>query len=117
MNIHVKLFLPTLMLLLTIAGTIHFYWVPGFLKVEIEKQRSNEHVFIELLVTALIPDLLNNDISKVHTSLNDVLTSRKYWHAIKLFDDKHERIYPLFETEASGDGFELFEHDIVLTET
>jgi PAS domain S-box-containing protein len=114
MNLHFKLFLPAFLLLAAIVATIHFYWLPNYLVLEIEGQQKNERTFVELLGTTLIPDLLNNDLAKTHATLHNVLESREYWHVIKLYDQDDSLIYPLVDQAIPTDvDLEMLEHKIV----
>ena len=114
MSLRLKLFLPAFLLLAAIAAIIHFYWLPNYLVLEIEDQQKSELVFTELLGTALMPDLLNNDFAKIHATLDRVLESRKYWYAIKLYDKDQQLIYPLVERELPKDvDLEGLEHEII----
>ena len=114
MNLHVKLFLPTLLLLVVIAAIIHFYWLPSYLKSDYEEHIKSERVFIELLGTSLTPDLLNNDLASIHASLDDVLKRRENWYAIDLHDQDSRRIYPLSISElTNSSNLELLSHEII----
>jgi PAS domain S-box-containing protein len=114
MNLNVKLFLPAFILLATIAATVHFYWLPNYLKLEIESQLKNEQTFVELLGTTLVPDLLNNDLAKTHATLNSVMKKREYWHDLKLYDKEGLMIYPLIRQAPPKDTeLENLEHSII----
>ncbi len=73
MNLHFKLFIPTLLLLVGIAVSMHFYWLPNYLALEHSDQKQTEYAFTSLLGTALTADLLNNDLAQTHATLNRVL--------------------------------------------
>ncbi len=114
MNINVKLFVPAFILLATIAATVHFYWLPNYLKLEIESQLKNEQTFVELLGTTLVPDLLNNDLAITHATLNNVMKKREYWHDLKLYDKEGLLIYPLIRQALPKDTeLEILEHTII----
>ncbi len=114
MNLHLKLFIPTLLLLAAIATTIHFYWLPDYLTLEIEEQEKYELSFADLLGTALVPDLLNNDLAITHSTLDQVLENRKYWYAVKLFDRDNQLIYPLTEPQLPADiELKTLDHEII----
>lgn len=94
MSLRLKLFLPVFILLTTIAVAMHFYWLPNYLAIEIQDQEKSEKTYINLLGTTLIPDLLNSDLAKVHSTLNRVLSTREYWYAIKLYDENQALLFP-----------------------
>ncbi len=114
MNLHLKLFIPVFLLLLAISVIMHFYWLPDYLALEIKDQQKTEHAYTDLLGTTLTPDLLNNDLAKIHATLDHVLENREYWYAIELYAQDRRRIYPLFEQELPKNvDLEVLEHDIV----
>ena len=117
MNLHIKLFIPALLLLVVISTTLHFYWLPNYLELEIQDQQKTEYAYTDLLGTALIPDLLISDLAKIHTTLDHVLEGREYWHAIKLYTEDNQRIYPL-SVPAQPKELELntLKHNIVFNE-
>ena len=84
MNIHLKLFIPVLLTLVTIAATMHFYWLPNYLELGYEEHEVNENDFVDLLVTVLLPDLITDDIAPIRSTLDQVLENRTYWHTIEL---------------------------------
>jgi PAS domain S-box-containing protein len=114
MNLHFKLILPALLMLGIIVVTTHFYWLPNYFEIEAEEQIKNEHSFVSLLGTALVPDLINDDLAKTHATLDTVIESRKYWHAINLFDRDQQLVYPLFEKPLPDDAVHvLIDHEII----
>ncbi len=114
MNLHLKLFIPALLLLIVISATIHFYWLPDYLALEIKDQQKTEDAYTDLLGTMLIPDLLNSDLAKIHTTLDQVLENRAYWYAIKLYAQDEQLIYPLLAQELPNDvKLETLEHEIM----
>lgn len=103
MSLHLKLFIPVLLLLVAISATIHFYWLPNYLALEIEGQQKTEHAYTDLLGSALIPDLINSDLAKIHATLDHVLKKREYWYAINLYGQDNQIIYPLTTPELPED--------------
>jgi PAS domain S-box-containing protein len=113
MNLQLKLFLPTFLLFISIATAMHFYWLPNYIAFEEEHQIEAEQSFIEVLNTALLPDLLNNDLAKTHSTLDKVLADRQYWHSIKLYDNAERLLYPLEETQQKSKyKLGVISHDI-----
>ncbi|MEH6502885.1 MAG: response regulator [Cycloclasticus sp.] len=113
MNLPLKLFLPTFLLFISIATAMHFYWLPNYIAFEEEHQIEAEQSFIDVLNTALLPDLLNNDLAKTHSTLNKVLADRQHWHSIKLYDSAERLLYPLEETQLKSRGrLGVISHDI-----
>jgi PAS domain S-box-containing protein len=118
MNLHFKLFIPTLLLLVGIAFSMHFYWLPNYLELEHSDQKQTEYAFTSLLGTALTADLLNNDLAQTHATLNRVLENRKYWYAIKLYDQEERVIYPIVEqTLPENLPLEILQHDVIFNDT
>ncbi len=118
MNLHFKLFIPTLLLLVGIAVSMHFYWLPNYLALEHSDQKQTEYAFTSLLGTALTADLLNNDLAQTHATLNRVLENRKYWYAIKLYDQDERLIYPIVEQRLPENlPLEILQHDVIFNDT
>ena len=117
MNLNFKLFLPALLLLSTIAATIHFYWLPNYLELDIKNEIENERNFMELLGTTLVPDLLNGDLAKTHATLNSVRKKREYWHELKLYDQDDLLIYPLVTLAEQNDAeIKTLEHTLIFND-
>lgn len=113
MGIRLKLFIPTLILLLMLSLLIHFVWLPNNLAVEEKFNIDNEIFAIELLSTALIPRILTNDIADIHSTLNRVLKDRSYWRAITLHKN-NVRLYPVSENKISTvNHLKLIEYEIL----
>jgi diguanylate cyclase (GGDEF)-like protein/PAS domain S-box-containing protein len=106
MGLRLKLIVPALVLLAAVTALVHFYWLPNYLNSEIEQQLDHERAYIKLLGDILTADLLSNDLSETHGTLDRVLASRSGWHAIKLFKFGELRIYPLYD-EPLPDGIDL----------
>ena len=114
MSLHLKLFIPVLLLLVAISATFHFYWLPNYISLEIKGQQKTERAYIDLLGTALIPDLINNDLAKIHTTLDHVLENREYWYAINLYAQDELIIYPLAAPKLPEDiELEILKHKIM----
>jgi diguanylate cyclase (GGDEF)-like protein/PAS domain S-box-containing protein len=103
MGLRLKLFVPALILLATVASLMHFYWLPYYLDTEIEQQLDHERTYIKLLSDVLTEDLLSNDLAQTHATLNKILNNRKDWHAIKLYKFGELKIYPLRDTPLPED--------------
>lgn len=114
MNLHFKLFIPVLLLLVAMASTMHFYWPPNYLALDIKGQQKTEHAYADLLGIALIPDLINNDLAKIHATLDHVLENREYWYAINLYAQDNQIIYPLASPKLpEGIKLEILKHKIM----
>jgi diguanylate cyclase (GGDEF)-like protein/PAS domain S-box-containing protein len=94
MGLRFKLFIPTLVLLVTVTSLIHFYWLPYYIASEAEDQFEYERAYAKLLGDTLISDLLSNDRENISSILDRVLEHHDYWHAIRLYKDQ-QRVYPL----------------------
>ena len=113
MGLRLKLFIPTFVLLATIASMMHFYWLPNYLDSEIEQQFAHERAYIRLLGDTMIADLLSDDLDQIYETLDRVLQNREYWHSIRLYKTGFGRIYPLSDEDMSSElAFELIQSPI-----
>lgn len=118
MRLSFKLFLPVALLFMILAACMHFYWLPNYIKLDIESLKTNEQDFISLLSTTLVPDLLANDLAKTHATLDQLLDTREHWHHIKLYDYTQILIYPLDDKIIADDNnLVLLQSDISFDET
>ena len=97
MNLRLKLILPFALLLAAVYAYSSLYMIPNYVELAKSKQLEQESTYIDLLSTALLPDLLESDLANVYNTLDTVLSERKYWYAISLFNVDNIRIYPLSE--------------------
>lgn len=83
---------------ISVSSLIHFYWMPNYISVETEHQIKDEQYHVSLLSSALAPDLLANDLAKLHHALDDIKQAQKNWHAIRVLDRDEHEIYPIYKT-------------------
>ena len=97
MNLCLKLILPFVLLLAAVYTYSSLYAVPSYVELAKGKQLEQESTYIDLLSTALLPDLLEGDLANVYSTLNTVLSERKHWYALSLFNVDGIQVYPLSE--------------------
>jgi diguanylate cyclase (GGDEF)-like protein/PAS domain S-box-containing protein len=97
MNLRLKLILPFALLLAAVYAYSSLYMIPSYVELAKSKQIEQESTYIDLLSTALLPDLLESDLANVYSTLDTVLAERKHWYALSLFNVDNIRIYPLSE--------------------
>lgn len=97
MNLRLKLILPFALLLAAVYAYSSLYMIPNYVELAKSKQLEQESTYIDLLSTALLPDLLESDLANVYSTLDTVLSERKYWYSLSLFNVDGIRIYPLSE--------------------
>ena len=99
MKLRVKLFLvPLTVLLCGMALAIHLLWVPWYVEQVIDTRRALERQYLEMLAMALTPDLLNNNLAQVHSTLHTVNARRSQWAGLRLEGSQGTRLFPLTET-------------------
>jgi PAS domain S-box-containing protein len=99
MSLRIKLLLPFVIFLVCSLLFLQFVWLPTYMKYEEKDLQRQEQSYLELLSTALLPDLLTGDLAKIHNTLDSIVQERDYWHSIILTNAAGVRLYPL-ETEA-----------------
>ena len=95
MNLRLKLILPFALLLAIVYACSSLYLIPSYNELAKSKQIEQESTYIDLLSTALLPDLLESDLANVYNTLDTVLSERKHWYSLSLFNVDNIRIYPL----------------------
>ena len=113
MKLRYKILVPFIIMLGCINAIIHFYWLPQYEKTVSAYLRQSEQKYLELLGLSLAPDLLAGDLGKVHSTLNNVMTSQEAWQRLLLVNGEGERIYPFQEVEFKDvNKLNVFERDI-----
>lgn len=114
MNLRLKLILPFALLLAAVFAYSSLYMIPSYVELAKSKQIEQESTYIDLLSTALIPDLLESDLANVYSTLDTVLAERKHWYALSLFNTDNIRIYPLSERYIPKDAvLESLTRDVI----
>lgn len=114
MNLRLKLILPFALLLAAVFAYSSLYMIPSYVELAKRKQIEQESTYIDLLSTALIPDLLESDLANVYSTLDTVLAERKHWYALSLFNADNIRIYPLSERYIPRDAvLESLTRDVI----
>ncbi|MGB1009329.1 MAG: diguanylate cyclase [Thiolinea sp.] len=97
MNLRIKLLLPFVLLLATVFSYSTFVMIPSYIELIKNTKIEQESTYIDLLSTALLPDLLESDLANMYTTLNNVLSERKHWYSLSLYNPDGIRLYPLVE--------------------
>lgn len=95
MNLHLKLILPFALLLAAVYAYSSLYMIPSYVELAKTKQLEQESTYIDLLSTALLPDLFESDLANIYNTLDTVLSERKHWYSLSLLNAEGLRIYPL----------------------
>jgi two-component system sensor histidine kinase EvgS len=101
MSLRLKLLLPFLLLFASAAAFLHLLWLPNAVAHKTVERNASEYDYLELLATALAPDLLVGDLAKVHATLDEVGHRRKEWQSLVLRDGSGRILFPL---SAIGEG-------------
>jgi len=97
MGIREKILIPMLLAFLLFATILHFYWAPQQYQQNRKDFISQMHKELTAMHSDLIRNLLTQDYSALYASLDAQRQSnRKFWALFTLFDEKGNRIYPLF---------------------
>lgn len=112
MGLCFKLFIPTLVLLITVSSLIHFFWLPYYLDTEEEHRFEYERAYAKLLGDTLTPDLLANNTNNISSVLDKALEYHDYWHSITLYKGG-EKIYPVLDKKPPEETLtRLLQHPI-----
>lgn len=94
MEIRLKLLMPLLALAaLFLFGLGVFVW-PQFLEAQVDQRIADEQKRLDILGTALIHPLRNDDLAQLYSILDGVIEKHPYWYELTLNDTSGTRIYP-----------------------
>lgn len=114
MNLRLKLILPFALLLAAVYAYSSLYMIPSYIDLAKSKQLEQESTYVDLLSTALLPDLLESDLANVYSTLDTVLSERKHWYSLSLFNMDKVRIYPLSDRYIPKDAvLESLDRDVI----
>jgi len=114
MNLRLKLILPFALLLAAVYAYSSLYMIPSYIDLAKSKQLEQESTYVDLLSTALLPDLLESDLANVYSTLDTVLSERKHWYSLSLFNVDKVRIYPLSDRYIPKDAvLESLDRDVI----
>ena len=117
MNLRLKLILPFALLLAAVYAYSSLYMIPNYVELTKSKQLEQESTYIDLLSTALLPDLLESDLANVYNTLDTVLSERKHWYSLSLYNLDNIRIYPLSERYIpKGVTLELLTRNVIFND-
>ncbi len=118
MNLHIKLLFPFFFLFLSVIILLRLVWLPSYISYEKKMQRMLEAEYLDLLGTALAPDLIVGDLARVHGTLDKIKARRPHCKKLILFDTAGERLYPLSSAKKiTGNQYVRIEHTIRNDET
>ena len=114
MNLRLKLFLPFVVMFTVIYCTCTFYVLPSYLSFLKQQQVTHEMAQVELLSTAIAPDIAENEMHHISSSMNEALENRSHWKSLSLFDGNGKQTYPPepFELTSTGALTEI-NHNII----
>lgn len=95
MNARTKLLLPFLAMLAVVLAVMHFV-IFDLLKQRLHEDRlRSEQQSLEMVALAIAPDLLADDLAKIHDTLTEVWAERLWWTSLTLHRPDGRLIYPL----------------------
>ena len=97
MNLRAKLLLPFMILLAIVFVYSKFVMVPNYITLIKDSKIEQESTYVDLLSSAVLPDLLESDLANLYSTLNKVLGERKHWYSLRLYNPDGIRLYPLAE--------------------
>lgn len=98
MTLRFKLLFPLFLLLTVVFMYSTYVVVPSYVKLIEHSKIEEEESYVDLLSSAILPDLLESDLANMYDTLNKVLSQRKHWYSLNLYNPQGTRIYPLAES-------------------
>ena len=103
MSIQAKLLVPLLLLAACAMAVMHFIAFATLKQTLVAERIGGEQRALGLVALAIAPDLLANDLAKIHETLAEVSGQHPWWNSLTLTGVGGDRLYPLTKSEP-GDG-------------
>lgn len=115
MGLRLKLFLPTLLGLLTFSIFIHFVWAPEQEREQLEAYKNIQSAFLETIEPEISRALISNDVAALNEFLDEQMRiHHNSWRELSLTQPDGNRLYPLFDyQEPSGKFIITLKHEII----
>ena len=95
MSIRVKLLLPFVLLMVAVGLLLYAWWLPRLVQEQVSARRNDDQTYLQLLATALAPDILVSDLGKVHATLDLGRRTNPHWRQLVLIDSEQRILYPI----------------------
>jgi len=97
MNIRVKLLLPSMVGIVLIVATIHFYWEP--LEIERAKIKLEQQIihFLKTVELDIVRHLLERDLAPLYSTMEHLEQLHEdRWYNLAIYDRDGKRLFPIF---------------------
>ena len=97
LGIREKLSIPLIIGLVVIIGVLFLIWQPSQLKNERNQFIAGQTKILKSLSPSLIQNILSNDLSSLHSILeNSLIIHKNEWRYIELDNAEKQMLYPIF---------------------
>lgn len=97
-----KLLVPLLIVSALVGTYIYGFWIPASLQQAEKLQQSLIEHHLDSVIEGLIPLLLGNELSAIHSNLDALQEKNGDWVDIRLVNDKGQQIYPLLDSTSAS---------------
>jgi signal transduction histidine kinase/ActR/RegA family two-component response regulator len=94
-----KLLLPLLVVSALVGGYIYGFWIPNSLRQAEKVQLELIEHHLDSIVEGLIPLLLGNELSTIHSNLGALQEKNSEWVTVRLVNAQGQQIYPLLDSK------------------
>jgi signal transduction histidine kinase/ActR/RegA family two-component response regulator len=94
-----KLLLPLLVVSALVGGYIYGFWIPNSLRQAEKVQMELIEHHLDSIVEGLIPLLLGNELSTIHSNLDALQKKNSEWVTVRLVNAQGQQIYPLLDSK------------------
>lgn len=95
MGLRTKIFLPLLALGAVLIAYSSLVWLPGFVEKEHHHHVHHHQNELNILAGALVEPLLQQNLSSIYSTLNELRAENPAWSALVLVDESGRTLYPL----------------------
>ncbi len=97
-GIKAKIFLPIILLTISICSYTYFIWLPASIEYSITQTKKHATHTLATLSEGLVPLLLANKLSDIYDTIDKVVADNQPdWAGIRLINAQQQSLYPLEE--------------------
>ncbi len=98
MSLRVKVLLPYVAFVIVAVALFQLVWEPSHTRSVLQERLALQEDRLRIVASGLLPDVLAQDLAKIHESLAGVAADHPRWEAVVLTDAEGRQLFPLEET-------------------
>lgn len=98
MSLRAKVLLPYVAFVIVAVALFRLVWEPSHFRDVLQERLALQEDRLRIVASGLLPDVLAQDLAKIHESLAGVAADHPRWQAVVLTDAEGRQLFPLEET-------------------